>query len=86
MGLLDNKSWQAQDYYNEYLTLKTEISHLINSRDHFFRNSKPKEVQEYQHSIDEKVDRLKFVLNQLNVVHGISMENLILLSIGVDIE
>lgn len=85
MSLLAGKHWQAQDYYNEYLRLKTEIPELINSRDYFFRHNKEKEVQEFQVSIDEKVERLKLVLNQLKLVHGIAMEDLILLSIGVDI-
>lgn len=85
MGLLDNKSWVAQDLYNEYLQLKTEIPHLINSRDHFFRHEKAKEVQEFQQSIDKKVDRLKIILSQLKIEHGIKMEDLILLSIGIDV-
>lgn len=84
MGLLDNKGWLAQDFYNEYLSLKQEIPHLISSRDHFFRCNKAKEVQEFQHSIDEKVSRLKFVLEQLRL-EGIKMEDLILLSVGIDI-
>ncbi|PLS19314.1 hypothetical protein CVD28_02560 [Bacillus sp. M6-12] len=85
MGLLDNKSWMAQDLYNEYLDLKTEIPQLINSRDHFFRHQKMKEVKEFQESIDEKVKRFKTILNELKVVHGIAMEDLILLSIGIDV-
>jgi hypothetical protein len=85
MSLLVGKNWQAQDFYNEYLRLKTEIPELINSRDHFFRHNKDNEAQEFQFSIDEKVERLKFILNQLKVVHGIAMEDLILLSIGIDI-
>lgn len=85
MGLLENKGWLAQDFYNEYLKLKVEISELIQNQKYFARHDKQKEVQDYQNEIDEKVDRLKLVLNQLRVVHGISMENLILLSIGIDV-
>lgn len=85
MSLLAGKHWQAQDFYNEYLRLKTEIPELISGRDHLFRHNKEKEVQDFQISIDEKVERLKLVLNQLKVVHGVAMEDLILLSIGVDI-
>lgn len=79
------KSIVAQEFYNEYLELKQSIGELINERDYFTRIKRTKYVSECQGKIDDKVERLKLVLNQLKVVHGVSMEDLILLSIGIDV-
>lgn len=85
MGLLEDKSWLAQDFYNEYLSLKVQIQELILTRNHFESYNKVDEAREMQVKIDEKVTRLKFVLNVLKLECGVPMEDLILLSIGVDV-
>lgn len=85
MGLLENKGWIVQDFFNEYLDLKRDIQELVQHQQHFARHNRTKEVNDYQVDIDEKVKRLKFVLNELKFVHGIAMEDLILLSIGIDV-
>jgi len=85
MAFLDGKSWIARELYIEYLQLKTDIPALINGRDHFAQRNKSEEVEDFQKDINTKVDRLEFVLNQLKVEHGIRMEDLILLSIGIDV-
>ena len=85
MGLLDKKSWQAQEYYNEYLELKRDLLELVQHRNHFKPYNKPDVLHAYQITINEKVKRLKFVLNELKVVHEIALEDLILLSIGIDV-
>ncbi|RHW31869.1 hypothetical protein [Oceanobacillus profundus] len=85
MGLLQNKSWMTEELYNQYLQLKTEIPQLIKARDFYVSKQSDLGILDYQNSIDEKVERLKYILNQLKVVHGIAMEDLILLSIGIDV-
>lgn len=85
MGLLEGKSWAVQDFYNEYLKLKIEIPELVNSRNHFKMYNKHNEIKELQTSIDVKVNRLKFVLDQLEL-NRVSMQDLIFLSIGIDVE
>lgn len=87
MGLLENKGWEAQDLYNEYLDLKQDISKRIQNLEYqvSMGNLTSDGVYFKQDIIDEKVDRLKVILNHMKVLHGISMEDLILLSIGVDV-
>lgn len=85
MGLLDNKSRKAKELYNEYLQLMTEIPQLVKARDFYISKNSDIGSRDYQNDIDENVERLKDVLNQLKIVHGIAMEDLILLSIGIDI-
>lgn len=85
MGLLDNKSWKAKELYNEYLQLMKEIPQLVKARDFYISKNSDIGSRDYQNDIDENVERLKDVLNQLKIVHGIAMEDLILLSIGIDI-
>lgn len=71
----------AQEYYNEYLKLKEEVSYLINSRTHVLNQE---EILNIHQKIDSKVERLRFILYQLKETHGVAMEDLILLSIGVE--
>lgn len=88
MGLLEGKSWVAQDFYNEYLTLKTDIAEsvkVLNYQKNISGTITEKGIQELESKIHEKATRLRFVLNQLKVVHGIALEDLILLSVGVDV-
>ncbi|MCY7911207.1 hypothetical protein MOB65_20335 [Bacillus inaquosorum] len=86
-GLLKNKSWKAQDLYNEYLELKVDISQeAINLE--FIKSMgevTAEEVTTRKNSINEKVMRLRTVLNQLKVEHNVQLEDLIILSLGVDI-
>jgi hypothetical protein len=86
MGLLEGKSWLAQDFYNEYLKMKVDISESIKSLDYCkLRDVLTEEViKAREEKIAEKVARLKVILNHLKL-SGVSMEDLILLSIGVDV-
>lgn len=87
MGLLKNKSWQAQDLYNEYLELKVDISEKIINLE-FVKSMgeiTTEEVTTRENSINEKVMRLRTVLNQLRVEHNVQLEDLIILSLGFDI-
>ncbi|WP_243572772.1 hypothetical protein [Bacillus stercoris] len=87
MGLLKNKSWHAQDLYNEYLELKVEISQEVINLE-FVKSMgevTAEEVTTRKNSINEKVMRLRTVLNQLKVEHNVQLEDLIILSLGVDI-
>ncbi|MGD1416395.1 hypothetical protein [Bacillus stercoris] len=87
MGLLKNKSWQAQDLYNEYLELKVDISEKIINLE-FVKSMgeiTAEEVATRENSINEKVMRLRTVLNQLRVEHNVQLEDLIILSFGFDI-
>ncbi|MCR4362132.1 hypothetical protein JDW21_18865 [Bacillus subtilis] len=87
MGLLKNKSWQAQDLYNEYLELKVDISEKIINLE-FVKSMgeiTAEEVATRENSINEKVMRLRTVLNQLRVEHNVQLEDLIILSLGFDI-
>lgn len=88
MGLLDKKGWMAQDLYNEYLDLKTDISERVKVLEYQKNISgtiTEKGIKEFEYTTNEKVARLREILNQLKVVHGVAMEDLILLSIGIDI-
>ncbi|MCY7977439.1 hypothetical protein P8843_07105 [Bacillus inaquosorum] len=87
MGLLKNKRWQAQDLYNEYLELKVDISEKVINLE-FVKSMgevTPEEITTRENSINEKVVRLRTVLNQLRVEHNVQLEDLIILSLGVDI-
>jgi hypothetical protein len=87
MGLLDNKSWMAQDLYNEYLELKTDIQESVKNVDYIKRVGTVSEevIKTKEEKIQEKVARLKVVLNELKVFHKVAMEDLILLSIGIEV-
>ncbi|MCY9273550.1 hypothetical protein MOF24_17850 [Bacillus inaquosorum] len=87
MGLLKNKSWQAQDLYNEYLELKVIISEKVINLEYVksIGEVAPEEITTRENSINEKVMRLRTVLNQLRVEHNVQLEDLIILSLGVDI-
>ena len=79
MGFLDCKGWIAQEFYNEYLDLKqdiTTLNHYI-----FYRDSTP----EMEAELNDKIKMLKFVLNQLES-NGVKMTDLILLSMNIDID
>ncbi|MCY8063866.1 hypothetical protein MOC76_16370 [Bacillus spizizenii] len=87
MGLLKNKSWQAQDLYNEYLELKVDISEKVINLE-FVKSMgevTAEEATTRENSINEKVMRLRTVLNQLRVEHNVQLEDLIILSLGVDV-
>lgn len=87
MGLLKNKSWQAQDLYNEYLELKVIISEKVINLEYVksIGEVTSEEITTRENSINEKVVRLRTVLNQLRVEHNVQLEDLIILSLGVDI-
>ncbi|MCY7947667.1 hypothetical protein P8891_11560 [Bacillus atrophaeus] len=87
MGLLKNKSWQAQDLYNEYLELKVIISEKVINLEYVksIGEVTPEEIATRENSINEKVMRLRTVLNQLRVEHNVQLEDLIILSLGFDI-
>ncbi|MFS0657416.1 hypothetical protein AB1L07_02160 [Niallia alba] len=81
------ESIQAQEYFNEYLDLKVDIDERVKNLNYMKNTGKltVDEVESRQVEINIKVERLLYVLNKLNVVHGVLFEDLILLSIGVDI-
>lgn len=86
--LLEGKSWLTQDYYNEYLELKVNISTLTDKLNHQHGRVTPlteEQIQEIQSSLNQKVKRMKLVLEQLKL-GGISHVDLILLSLGVQVE
>ncbi|URJ76337.1 hypothetical protein MF621_004043 (plasmid) [Bacillus velezensis] len=87
MVLLKNKSWQAQDLYNEYLELKVIISEKVINLEYVksIGEVTPEEITTRENSINEKVVRLRTVLNQLRVEHNVQLEDLIILSLGVDV-
>jgi hypothetical protein len=76
---LKGKSWMAQEYYNEYLIMKQEISEL-----NVVLNSRFGTPQDEAKLIQE-IARFKYVLSMLKE-QGVDMADLILLSIGVDME
>lgn len=86
MSLLDNKGWQAQDLYNEYLELKTDIAErvkVLEYQKNVIGTITEKGIKELEDKNSEKVARLRIVLNELKLFHGVAMEDLILLSIGI---
>lgn len=88
MGFLDNKSWMAKDLYKEYLDLKTDIAERVKVLD-YQKNINgavtEKGIKELESKIDDKVLRLRAVLNEMKIVHGVAMEDLILLSVGIEV-
>lgn len=80
-------SLQAQEYYKEFLELKIDIEERIKNLNYMKSVGTITEegIQFKQDKIDEKVERFKFVLNQLKVFHEVSMEDLILLSLGIEV-
>lgn len=66
--LLENKSWQTQDYFNEYLSLKEDIVRLSIGMDN--------------DALKEKVDRMKYIIEQLKL-KGIRVEELLFLAMNV---
>lgn len=83
MSLLEGKGWIAQEFFNEYLDLKTEISQLVLNLEYMERRGFEEHSQEKKEEIKIKVERLKFVLQELKR-NGVKSEDLILLAIGVD--
>jgi hypothetical protein len=73
---LEGKGWIAQEYYNEYLELKEEIYSLTHN--YLWHD-------ELEKDLNEKVKRMRFVLKQLQD-NKVQLEDLILLSIGVEIK
>jgi hypothetical protein len=82
---MEFKSWQAQDYYNEYLDLKFKISDIVTELEYCKKHEKFNYmVEKWESELEPLVKRLKFVLQELRL-HGVSMEDLILLSVGVEV-
>lgn len=75
---LEGKGWVAQEFYNEYLELKEEILQLTA----FLKYKKDSVIKE---KLDEKVERMRFVLASLKE-NNVPLENLILLSLNVDLD
>jgi len=84
MTFLKGKGWIAQEFYNEYLNLKAEISELARNKEYFERNNH-ENSEEIEKTLKEKVSRMRFVLQQLKL-NGVSLEYLFFLDLGVDIE
>lgn len=85
LGEILESSWQAQDYFNEYLILKEAIIQGHKEQDYYFRKNDKEKFMQNGEELFKKIDRLKFILNQLRINHGVNMEDLILLSVGVDV-
>ena len=79
---LKNKGWIAQEFYNEYLELKCDIASFTRQLEYPRLDEDMRLYLEDQ--LDEKVDRMRFVLNELKS-KGVNPEDLILLSLGVNI-
>lgn len=81
-GLLSNKSWQAQEYYNEYLELKKQLLSLTEVRN--INNAFKADNTKITEEINEKTARFKIVLSRLKE-QGVSMEDLVLLGAGINV-
>lgn len=80
------KDWKAQNYYNEYMSLKVEISEMTKNF-RFIESTGtvlPQEIEIRKEKINEKIERFKFILHQLKLC-GVDLQDLILLSVGVEI-
>lgn len=78
MGIVTN------EFYIEYLELKQEIQELnvkVNAPHWFEKQGASQE--ENQKTLDEKIERMKVVLEQLKL-GGVTAEKLLWLSLGVD--
>lgn len=76
-------SWQVQEYYNRYLELKSEISTLM--RNDAFGFDDGIDEAEAETELDNKVKEFQSTLSNMKL-HGIKMEDLIMLSIGIEPE
>jgi len=86
MSLLINKGWMAQDYYNQYLSLKYEIGKLTTEQLVNKRIGAHADVcEQTTNTLNERIKQLHFVVQQLTIVCGIDMMDLLMLSIGVDV-
>jgi hypothetical protein len=86
VGLLDEKGWIAQDFYNEYLDLKVEISEMVKNI-HYIQSrglDSSEFLETRKEKLNEKVKRMRFILEQFKL-NGVALEDLILLSLGVDV-
>lgn len=78
MGIVTN------EFYIEYLELKQEIQELnvkVNAPQWFEKQGASQE--ENKKTLDEKIERMKVVLEQLKL-GGVTAEKLLWLSLGVD--
>lgn len=85
-------SWRANEFYREYLELKTEIAELAQKADladslffggaTFFGSEQPTDKKKH---LDEKLERMKVVLWELNA-GGVTAEKLLYLSWGIEVE
>jgi hypothetical protein len=82
---MDLKNWETQNYYNEYLELKSSIIHLKNTIDFIKSKTIPEEIEKKEELLATKIDRVKFVLEQLEL-RKVDLKELILLAMNVDIE
>lgn len=78
MSFLQRKSWIAQEFYNEYLATKQDILELTKRLDI------SGDVADEAELID-KIKYMRMVLKELKL-HGVDLEDLILLSMNVDVE
>lgn len=85
MSFLANKTWKAQEYYNEYLDLKQELVRLTSQDIDRYKEANQDSVVEYlEKEISKKSKELDFVLEQLELC-GVSMKDLIKLGCGLDV-
>lgn len=79
------KNIQAEEFYSEYLELKDRLLELQKHRLYYTKYNLANPLETSEEELEEKTERLKFVLEQLEF-HGASMKSLILLSCGIDTE
>lgn len=75
-------NWKAQDYYNEYLELKESIVNLNHYLDN--RHLSEEYKDSYKMLLENRIQRFKYILAMLKE-SGVNMEELILLSVGIDV-
>lgn len=81
-----SKSWIAQDFYNEYLTLKDKILDTTTELSYCLKHHEFSEMAiKFQQELDPLIERFRFVLEQLKL-EGVELTDLILLSVGVEID
>lgn len=81
------KTIAGLEYFNEYLELKQEIPNLVLRKENpQWFNLDEKKQKEVEKTLEEKVRRMRVLIEYLKYHDGVTAEQLLLLTMGVEVE
>lgn len=81
------KTIAGMEYFNEYLELKQEIPNLVLRKENpQWFNLDEEQQKKVEVELEEKVRRIRVLIEYMKFHDGVTAEQLLLLSMGVEVE